>query len=56
MFSKVAVMAGTPVDTKMGADILDEKKFEILLCPISKTCDEQNDLQILSKKELSHVA
>ena len=29
MFNKVAVMAGTPVDTKMGADILDEKKFEI---------------------------
>lgn len=55
MFNKVAVMAGTPVDTKMGADILDEKKFEISLCPISKSCDEQNDLQILSKKELSHL-
>lgn len=53
---KVAVIAGTTVDTQMGVDILKENGFsEVLFLPISKNCNEQNAMQYFSKDELYKV-
>lgn len=50
---KVAVMAGTKVDTQMGGDFLNEKiqDTETILCPVSETPQEQTLFQISREKE-----
>ena len=49
---KVAVIAGTPVDTQMGVDYLEKKNAEYELpvvypvyMPVSSSCDEQLKFQ-----------
>ena len=47
---KIAVMAGTPVDTQMGADCLLKKGFDNLLyLPVSNNPQEQTEFQISSE-------
>lgn len=49
---KITVMAGTPTDTKMGADLLKENDFEnIIEIAISKNPAEQTVFQISSDRE-----
>lgn len=50
---RVAVMAGTPVDTQMGADFLNFKGIEASEYPVSSCPEEQSKLQILSPFELT---
>ncbi len=45
---RAAVIAGTPVDTKMGVDFLISKGVDATGYPISATPEEQSALQILS--------
>ncbi len=52
---KIAVMAGTPVDTQMGVDLLEERGFSTISCPISKTTEEQNTMQFLSQEKLFSI-
>jgi len=47
----VAVIAGTPVDTKMGVDFLALKGLSASGYPVSSTPEEQSALQILSPKK-----
>ncbi len=48
---KIAVMAGTPVDTRMGADLLFSNGFsEVLEIPISLTPIEQTAFQVSNMK------
>lgn len=49
---KIAVMAGTPIDTEMGAHLVREKGMDAISCPISNTPEEQDALQFLSPEEL----
>jgi hypothetical protein len=53
---KVAVIAGTPVDTKMGVDFIQKKNalagedavlFDSQYCPVSEDCDAQIKFQYL---------
>lgn len=48
----VICIAGTPIDTAFGLEILQQHNIHTMAHPISKTCKEQNDLQLLSKREL----
>ncbi len=50
---KVAVIAGTPVDTQMGADFLAAKNSEldIICCPVSANPQEQTLFQFSSQAE-----
>lgn len=55
---KVAVIAGTPVDTRMGVDYINEKNrgmrepvTEALYCPVSESCDAQILFQYASEEE-----
>ena len=55
---KVAVIAGTPVDTQMGVDFLERKNAEYELpvtypvyMPVSQSCDEQLVFQYSSDEE-----
>ena len=41
----VAVLAGTPVDTEMGAEVLRRHGLEPLCCPVSRTPPEQAAFQ-----------
>ena len=50
---RVGVIAGTPVDSKMGADFLNDRGIEAKAYPVSSSPQEQSRLQILSPKELS---
>ena len=48
---KIAVMAGTPVDTKMGVSLLYENDFnEILDVPISRNPSEQTIFQVSNRE------
>lgn len=49
---KVAIMAGTPIDTEMGATLVRARGIETISYPISKTPEEQNEMQFLSREEL----
>ena len=51
----VAVLAGTPVDTQMGADVLAAHGIEALNCPVSRHPLEQAAFQVKSKEE-KHAA
>ncbi len=60
---KVAVISGTPVDTKMGVDYLQKKNseaaeagkgteiFETRYCPVSEDCDAQLKFQYMDDDE-----
>ena len=50
---RVAVIAGTPVDTKMGIDFLASKGLSASGYPVSLTPEEQSALQILSPIKLT---
>jgi len=52
---KVAVFAGTIVDTKMGSDLLKENNYETLEYPISKNPKEQSKLQYYSVDKLTKI-
>ncbi|WP_129596708.1 aspartate/glutamate racemase family protein [Anaerophilus nitritogenes] len=52
---KVAVIAGTLVDTKMGVDFLKEYGLDAGFFPISKNPKEQSTLQILSQQQLQDI-
>ncbi|MBU5668666.1 aspartate/glutamate racemase family protein [Peptoniphilus sp. MSJ-1] len=52
---KVAVFAGTEVDTKMGRDLLLENNIESIMYPISKNPKEQSKLQYYSVEELTKI-
>ncbi len=47
----IAVMAGTPVDTQMGMDVLSRRKLPGLALPVSATPQEQMLFQISSPEE-----
>lgn len=49
---KVAVLAGTLVDTKMGEEILISRGFEVMGYPLAKNPQEQTKMQYFSKEEL----
>jgi glutamate racemase len=49
---RVAVIAGTPVDTRMGVDFLASKGLCAAGYPVSATPEEQSALQILSPLKL----
>lgn len=49
---KIAVMAGTLLDTEMGVKLLKEKGIDSYACPISQTPEEQDALQFLSPELL----
>ncbi len=44
---KVAVFAGTYVDTKMGSDLLEKNNFETILYPISKKSQRTVEATVL---------
>ena len=46
---KIAVVAGTPVDTRMGVDQMREKGAEALGFPVSRTPGEQTAFQVGSR-------
>lgn len=52
---KIGVIAGTPVDTAMGAKVLEAHGFEALKCPISQRTEEQTVLQVLHKEQLTKI-
>ena len=51
---KVAVIAGTPVDTKIGIEFLDSKGIKASGYPVSSCPEEQSKMQILSPFELAN--
>ena len=53
---KIAVMAGTPIDTKMGSELLKKYNFiDLIEIPISQNPIEQTTFQARSKKEKESV-
>lgn len=48
----IGVMAGTPVDTKMGVDLLINRGFKAKGYPMARNPKEQSRMQLLSKEEL----
>ncbi len=46
---KIAVIAGTPVDTQMGVDLMKEKGAEAQGFPVSRTPEEQTAFQVGSQ-------
>lgn len=52
---KVGVYAGTPVDTQMGVDLLEEIGIETLAFPLAQDPMEQTRLQYFSKEELESL-
>lgn len=55
MIKKVAVFAGTLVDTKMGAVIVEKLGIQTLEYPFSKTPEEQTKMQYFSRDELNQI-
>ena len=55
MQNPVAVFAGTPVDTQMGADVLTAHGIVPLMYPVSSDPREQNYFQVLSLEEKHKV-
>lgn len=53
---KIALLAGTLVDTKMGVDILEEEGILTKGYPLASDCNEQNKLQFLEKEVLREIA
>lgn len=51
MEQPIAVLAGTPVDTRMGAAFLEEQGYQALSFPISQDPREQTAFQILPLEE-----
>lgn len=51
----VAVLAGTPVDTRMGAEVLAAHGLEPVCCPVSRYPLEQAAFQVKSREE-KHAA
>lgn len=51
----IGVIAGTPVDTKMGVDFLKAKGLNTLAFPLSPSPKEQSRLQLLSRSELYNI-
>lgn len=51
---KVAVIAGTPVDTEMGIEFLTSKGINTLGYPVSSCPEEQSQIQISSPFELTN--
>ena len=51
----VAVLAGTPVDTQMGADVLAAHGIKAVNCPVSRHPLEQAAFQVKTKEE-KHAA
>lgn len=47
----IAVLAGTPVDTQMGVDLLTAAGLTALACPLSENPRQQNLFQISSPEE-----
>ena len=47
----VAVLAGTPVDTKMGADVLEAHGIEPMMYPVSRDPREQMNFQVMPTEE-----
>lgn len=52
---KIGVIAGTPVDTQMGVEYIQSKGYEAVSRACSKSAEEQNEMQILHKKELAEL-
>lgn len=52
MSERIGVIAGTPMDTKMGVDFLESKGLDAVGYPISNNPKEQSRLQLLSKDKL----
>lgn len=52
---KVAVFAGTDIDTKMGADFLEREGIETISYPLSKNPEEQTKMQYFSKEKLEEL-
>lgn len=53
---KVAVIAGTNVDTRMGVEVLAKEGIkDTIFLPISETCEEQDKIQYFSKEELYRI-
>ena len=48
---RIAVIAGTPVDTRMGVDLLQSQGAEAAGFPVSRTPEEQTVFQIRSQRE-----
>lgn len=53
---KIGVIAGTPVDTQMGVDYIQERGCEALGFACSADAAAQNEMQILHKEELLAIA
>ena len=51
----VAVLAGTPVDTRMGAEVLRARGLRPLNCPVSRHPLEQAAFQVKSREEKNAV-
>ncbi len=51
MEQPIAVLAGTPVDTRMGVDFLEARGFATLSCPLSRDPREQTAFQISPQAE-----
>ena len=49
---KIAVMAGTPIDSKLGAELLNSYGYDdVVLVPISNNPVEQTTFQALEDEE-----
>lgn len=53
--SKLAIFAGTPVDTDLGSKLFSRYGYETLLYPLSKNPEDQTRLQFYNKKELEDL-
>ena len=51
----IALIAGTPFDTQMGMDFLKSQGYDSKAYPISKTPDEQSELQVLYPDKLEKI-
>ena len=53
---KIAVMAGTPIDSKLGAELLNSYGYDdVVLVPISNNPVEQTTFQALEDKERENI-
>lgn len=52
---KLGVIAGTIVDTQMGADLVEKYNHTPIVLPMSNNCMEQSKIQYYSKEELQEL-
>ena len=53
---KIAVMAGTPIDSKLGAELLNSYGYDdVVLVPISNNPVEQTTFQALEDEERENI-